>query len=89
MSRIQEILRKAEREGAVHRTRALTVDTPASGPVLVEPTGHGESVATPAAAPVGTRGVETPAVSRTESPVVNRVEPPLKACGKDGGWIAN
>jgi len=28
MSRIQEILKKAERDGAVHRTRAVTVDRP-------------------------------------------------------------
>ena len=70
MSRIQEILRKAEREGAVHRTRALTVDTPAAGPVLVEPTGHGEAVVMPTQGPVGTRGVEPPAVSRVEPPQV-------------------
>lgn len=70
MSRIQEILRKAEREGAVHRTRALTVDTPAAGPVLVEPTGHGEAVVMPTPGPVGTRGVEPPAVSRVEPPPV-------------------
>ncbi|MEA2657871.1 MAG: hypothetical protein QOF64_456 [Candidatus Binatota bacterium] len=24
-----------------------------------------------------------------KTPVVSRVEPLLKACGKDGGWIAN
>ena len=70
MSRIQEILRKAEREGAVHRTRALTVDTPAAGPVLVEPTGPGEAVVMPTQGPVGTRGVEPPAVSRVEPPPV-------------------
>src|ERR687890_2054191 len=28
MSRIQEILKKAERDGSVHRTRAVTVDAP-------------------------------------------------------------
>lgn len=31
MSRIQEILKKAEREGGVHRTRGLTADGPAFG----------------------------------------------------------
>ena len=44
MSRIQEILRKAEREGGVHRTRALTVDPPATA--LAD-------------TPVGTRGAVT------------------------------
>lgn len=76
MSRIQEILRKAEREGTVHRTRALTVDTPAAGPVLVEPTGPGETAVMPVQTPVGTRGFEPPVVSRVEPPAVNRVEPP-------------
>src|SRR3954471_20074102 len=37
MSRIQEILRKAEREGTVHRTRALTADAPATAAALAEP----------------------------------------------------
>src|SRR6185436_19470157 len=31
MSRIQEILKKAEREGGVHRTRALVAEGPAMG----------------------------------------------------------
>jgi len=56
MSRIQEILRKAEREGGVHRTRALTVDPPATA--LAD-------------APVGTRGAEPPIVSRAEPPPVS------------------
>ena len=30
MSRIQDILKKAERDGAVHRTRALAAPEPAS-----------------------------------------------------------
>jgi capsular exopolysaccharide synthesis family protein len=72
MSRIQEILRKAEREGGVHRTRALTADTPgatfAEPPVRLEPGAPD--------APIGTRGVEPPAISRVEPPLVSRVEPP-------------
>jgi len=37
MSRIQEILRKAEREGTVHRTRAFTADAPATAAAVAEP----------------------------------------------------
>ena len=33
MSRIQEILRKAEREGGVHRTRPLDPDAPSAAQV--------------------------------------------------------
>ena len=75
MSRIQEILKKAEREGTVHRTRALSVDTPSTGAALVEPARLEH--AAPLDAPVGTRGSEPPAVSRAEPPAVSRVEPPL------------
>jgi capsular exopolysaccharide synthesis family protein len=75
MSRIQEILKKAEREGTVHRTRALSVDTPSTGAALVEPVRL--EPAAPLDAPVGTRGIEPPAVSRVEPPAVSRVEPPL------------
>jgi capsular exopolysaccharide synthesis family protein len=86
MSRIQEILKKAERDGGVHRTRAIVTDRPApAAPVLVEPAGSRAeppvvSRAEPPAislvetAPV--RRVEPPAVSRAEPPVVTRVEPP-------------
>ena len=31
MSRIQDILKKAERDGVVHRTRAIGSDRPAAG----------------------------------------------------------
>ena len=37
MSRIQDILRKAEREGGVHRTRSLDTDVPSVGQALAEP----------------------------------------------------
>src|SRR6185436_12868171 len=73
MSRIQEILKKAEREGTVHRTRALSVDTPSTGAALVEPARLEH--AAPLDAPVGTRGSEPPAVSRAEPPP-SRLEPP-------------
>ena len=75
MSRIQEILKKAEREGTVHRTRALTVDTPSAGAALVEPARLEPSA--PLEAPVGTRGVDPGVVSRVDPPVTGRVEPPL------------
>src|SRR5262249_50227451 len=39
MSRIQDILRKAEREGGVHRTRSLDTDAPSVGQALAEPVG--------------------------------------------------
>jgi len=74
MSRIQEILKKAEREGTVHRTRALTVDTPSTGAALAEPARL--EPAAPLDAPVGTRGIDSPVVSRGDAPVVSRVEPP-------------
>jgi capsular exopolysaccharide synthesis family protein len=63
MSRIQEILKKAERDGGVHRTRAIVPDRPAPAVhALVEP-------------PAVSR-VEPPAVGRVEPPAVSRVEPP-------------
>jgi len=34
MSRIQEILKKAERDGSVHRTRGLAVEAPAAAPAV-------------------------------------------------------
>jgi capsular exopolysaccharide synthesis family protein len=55
MSRIQEILKKAEREGGVHRTRALSVDPPSTGAALAEP--------------ALSRG-EGPALSRGDAPPV-------------------
>ena len=37
MSRIQEILKKAEREGAVHRTRAIVADSGGAAAIAIEP----------------------------------------------------
>jgi protein-tyrosine kinase len=37
MSRIQEILKKAEREGGVHRTRAFVTEAPAAAQAVAEP----------------------------------------------------
>lgn len=56
MSRIQEILKKAERDGTVHRTRAVVTDAPAASTAhaLVEPSRP--------------RTVEPPVVTRTETP---------------------
>ena len=57
MSRIQEILKKAEREGSVHRTRALVPDRPATSAAhaLVEPSvSHAEPLPAPA--------IETPPI---------------------------
>ena len=71
MSRIQEILKKAEREGSVHRTRAFVTDPPATSPAHA-------LVDTPAVnrvEPPPSR-IEPPAVSRAEPPAVSRVEPP-------------
>jgi len=52
MSRIQEILKKAERDGAVHRTRAFA----AEGPAVGSPTAAAAAtVALPAALPVAER----------------------------------
>ena len=69
MSRIQEILKKAEREGGVHRTRALTVDRrrPAR---CWSSRGPWRGRRDADAAPVATRGVAAPAVSRVEPPPV-------------------
>ncbi len=53
MSRIQEILKKAEREGAVHRTRAFMADGPAIGP------SGAAAVAMPGAMPGGMPVTET------------------------------
>jgi protein-tyrosine kinase len=61
MSRIQEILKKAEREGSVHRTRALVTEPSAP------PAAH---------ALVDTSRAEPPAVSRVEPPTASRVEAP-------------
>ena len=36
MSRIQEILRKAERDGGVHRTRAASADVPSAANVVAD-----------------------------------------------------
>ena len=62
MSRIQDILKKAERDGVVHRTRAIGSDRPAAGAAhaLVE---------TPLVSRV------EPAIGRAEPPV-GRAEPP-------------
>lgn len=53
MSRIQEILKKAEREGAVHRTRAFIADGPVIGP------SGAAAVAMPAAVAGGMPVIET------------------------------
>ena len=80
MSRIQEILKKAERDGSVHRTRTIVSDRAEPAAVsLVEP-------------PAGL--VEPPAVSFAEPPAVGfvetghatRVEPPLGRF--DGSGVA-
>ena len=65
MSRIQEILKKAEREGGVQRTRGFGADQPASSRVE---------------GPVATRGMssalaEAPPVSRVEPPVTFQPAP--------------
>lgn len=71
MSRIQEILKKAERDGAVHRTRAAVVEQPRDErPVaaLVEPLA---APAVVAERPTATRGfVEAPAVPSIDAPQV-------------------
>lgn len=70
MSRIQEILKKAERDGGVHRTRAIVPERPAPAVhALVEP-------AVNRAEPSAVALVETPAVSRVEPPPISLVEPP-------------
>lgn len=52
MSRIQEILKKAERDGTVHRTRALGVDRPGGAQALAEAPALGRSEPPPIAIPV-------------------------------------
>jgi protein-tyrosine kinase len=79
MSRIQEILRKAERDGSVHRTRAIVTDqatSPAHALVDTPPVNRAEPPAVSRVEPPAVSRVEPPAVSRAEPPAVNRVEPP-------------
>jgi capsular exopolysaccharide synthesis family protein len=60
MSRIQEILKKAEREGTVHRTRGLSVDSPSTGTALAEP--------------LALSRTEAPVLSRADGPAFSRGE---------------
>jgi capsular exopolysaccharide synthesis family protein len=61
MSRIQEILKKAEREGTVHRTRAIVPEGPAMG--------------SPSAAAAATIAIPAPAPAPAAPPVAVRREP--------------
>ena len=67
MSRIQEILKKAERDGGVHRTRALVTD-------------RGGAVAAPALVePLPLSGLDTPPLGRAEAPPVALTAVPAPA----------
>src|SRR3954469_13804839 len=74
MSRIQEILKKAEREGAVHRTRAFVPDAPSAGPALAEPP-------VSRAEPALLGRAEAPSLSRADTiaPAVTTPTAPLTA----------
>jgi capsular exopolysaccharide synthesis family protein len=65
MSRIQEILKKAERDGGVHRTRALVTDRggAATAPALVEP--------------LPLTGIDTAPPGRVEAPLGPAIAPPI------------
>ncbi|HEY2432314.1 MAG TPA: CpsD/CapB family tyrosine-protein kinase [Vicinamibacterales bacterium] len=76
MSRIQEILKKAERDGAVHRTRALGADLPTAGTsgagaaALAMPM-HAMSTSAPAVEPVEA----TPVAVRLDHRLVSALAP--------------
>jgi capsular exopolysaccharide synthesis family protein len=81
MSRIQEILKKAERDGGVHRTRALVTEpaAPPAAHALVDtaPANRVEPPPVNRVEPPGANRVEPPPVNhRVEPPAANRVEPP-------------
>ena len=72
MSRIQEILKKAERDGAVHRTRAVTVDRPVatSGSAALA---EAHPIIMPPAAPAA------PTLSAARAPVASSIDHRLVA----------
>ncbi|HEY3886243.1 MAG TPA: CpsD/CapB family tyrosine-protein kinase [Vicinamibacterales bacterium] len=59
MSRIQEILKKAERDGGVHRTRAFGTDSPLSGGPALGGGGLGPAGALAATMPVAAPAADT------------------------------
>src|SRR5215813_9102276 len=79
MSRIQEILRKAEREGGVHRTRPLDPDPPSAAQVRSDAPalsrGEGPAIALVEEPP----HVPIPPVTVTPPPALGRIEGPQPA----------
>ena len=82
MSRIQEILKKAEREGAVHRTRGLGGD----GPALAASGTSGGAAA--ALAMPTTMATAMPAAMPAAMPLVETREPAPAAASLDGRLVA-
>jgi capsular exopolysaccharide synthesis family protein len=70
MSRIQEILKKAEREGSVHRTRALDTETPSVGQALADPP---TVLIQPVAAPPPPAATGAPPLAPVAAPRVREV----------------